>query len=141
MNFLGFGQSCDIDILLSGATPTRPLVEVKGEDGKISRQMLFYDKEGVKGNIFIRLRKAGMKFEHNGIKVECIGQIELFNDRGNHHEFISLSRALAPAGETTKDLSYAFDFPHVEKLYETYSGINVKLRFVFMCVCPFSVLF
>ena len=34
-------------------------------------------------------RKTG-KIEHNGIKIEFIGQIELYYDRGNHHEFLSL---------------------------------------------------
>ena len=34
-------------------------------------------------------RKTG-KIEHSGIKIEFIGQIELYYDRGNHHEFLSL---------------------------------------------------
>ena len=39
-------------------------------------------------------RKTG-KIEHNGIKIEFIGQIELYYDRGNHHEFLSLAKELA----------------------------------------------
>ena len=38
----------------------------------------------------ITLRKAGTKLEHQGIKIEFVGQIELYYDRGNHHEFTSL---------------------------------------------------
>eukprot|EP01135_Chromosphaera_perkinsii_P006070 Nk52_evm1s390 gene=Nk52_evmTU1s390 len=128
MNFLGFGQSAEIDILLADRD-TRKQIEVKGDEGKREKQFLFFDGEGVKGEAYIRLKKPGQKLEHNGIKVECIGQIELFNDRGNHHEFVSMSRSLAPAGETSRDISFPFDFPNVEKLYETYSGINVRLRY------------
>ena len=42
----------------------------------------------IKVNVTLH-RKTG-KIEHNGIKIEFIGQIELYYDRGNHHEFLSL---------------------------------------------------
>jgi vacuolar protein sorting-associated protein 26 len=34
-------------------------------------------------------RKTG-RLEHQGIRIEFIGLIELYYDRGNHHEFLSL---------------------------------------------------
>ena len=57
--------------------------------------------------------------------------VEMFYDRGNHYEFTSLVKEMAPAGEITSDIDYDFDFSAVEKQYESYNGINVRLRSVF----------
>lgn len=57
-----------------------------------------------------------------------IGQIELFYDRGNHHEFLSQLKELARHGDLIKNTSYPFEFPNVEKPYEVYTGSNVRLR-------------
>lgn len=60
---------------------------------------------------------------------------ELFYDRGNHYEFVSLSQELAAAGELRHAEKYDFIFKNVEKQYESYAGINVKLRLVsLVCV-------
>lgn len=67
--------------------------------------------------------------EHQGIKVEFIGQIEMYYDRGNHHEFTSLVKELARPGEMLQNTSYNFEFLNVEKPYETYTGSNVRLRY------------
>uniref|UniRef100_A0A672JJT6 Uncharacterized protein n=1 Tax=Salarias fasciatus TaxID=181472 RepID=A0A672JJT6_SALFA len=48
MSFFGFGQSADIDIILSDAE-TRKKVEHKSEDGRKDRYFLFYDGETVSG--------------------------------------------------------------------------------------------
>jgi hypothetical protein len=55
---------------------------------------------------------------------------ELFYDRGHHHEFLSLSQELAAPGELRQAQTFDFLFKNVEKQYESYLGINVKLRFV-----------
>lgn len=68
------------------------------------------------------LKKPGSKLEHQGIKIEFIGQIEMFYDRGNHHEFSSLVKELARPGEMIAHTSFSFDFSNVEKLYEVYTG-------------------
>ena len=83
---------------------------------------------------------------HEGIKVEFVGTIgmsrrfphyysyihpfgvELFYDRGNHHEFLSLSQELASPGELRQAQTFEFLFKNVEKQFESYQGINVKLR-------------
>ena len=90
-------------------------------------------------------RKTG-RLEHHGIKIEFIGQIELYYDRGNHHEFLSLVssylgqkrclrilllmqvKELARPGELTQNTSFDFEFNQVEKPYESYTGANVRLR-------------
>lgn len=54
--------------------------------------------------------------------------VELFYDRGNHHEFTSLVKELAKPGDLTTKQTYDFEFVNVEKPYETYTGANVRLR-------------
>lgn len=48
---------------------------------------------------------------------------------GNHHEFTSLVKELARPGEMIANTSYPFEFSCVEKPYEVYSGVNVRLRY------------
>ncbi|KAG8041060.1 hypothetical protein G9C98_002048 [Cotesia typhae] len=127
MSFFGFGQSAGLEIILNGAD-TRKTAEIKSEDGKKERHFLYYDGETVSGKVIVSLRKAG-KLEHQGVKVEFIGQIELYYDRGNHHEFTSLVKELARPGELTHNTEYTFEFANVEKPFESYTGSNVRLRY------------
>lgn len=55
--------------------------------------------------------------------------IEMFFDRGNHYEFLSLVQELAAPGELQHPRTFPFNFKNVEKQYESYNGINVKLRY------------
>lgn len=64
--------------------------------------------------------------------------LELFYDRGNHHEFTSLVKELVKPGEMTTNGSYKFEFVNVEKPYESYTGKDVRLRLVvYSCVYSF----
>ncbi|XP_045466349.1 vacuolar protein sorting-associated protein 26B-like [Harmonia axyridis] len=128
MSFFGFGQSAEIEIYLDGQE-TRKTAEVKTDDNKKERLLLYYDGETVSGKVNISLKKPGSKLEHQGIKIEFIGQIEMFYDRGNHHEFISLVKELARPGEMIANTSYPFEFSCVEKPFEVYTGANVRLRY------------
>lgn len=58
-----------------------------------------------------------------------IGLIELYYDRGNAVKFTTLVRELEPAGILTDNKSYPFEFS-TEKPYESYCGINVRLRYI-----------
>jgi vacuolar protein sorting-associated protein 26 len=53
----------------------------------------------------------------------------LFYDRGHHHEFLSLSQELASPGDLRQAQTFDFLFKNVEKQFESYQGINVKLRY------------
>lgn len=53
----------------------------------------------------------------------------MFYDRGNHYEFLSLGQELAAPGELQHPQTFPFNFKNVEKQYESYNGINVKLRY------------
>jgi hypothetical protein len=128
MSFFGFGQVCTVDVQLDNVTD-RKSVEVAQEKGKVEKLYLFLGNEPVSGKVSVALKEKVKKIEHTGIKVEFIGQIELFYDRGNHYEFTSLVKELAPAGELTENKTYPFEFMNVEKQYESYNGINVRLRY------------
>lgn len=53
----------------------------------------------------------------------------MFFDRGNHYEFLSFGQELAAPGELQHPQTFPFNFKNVEKQYESYNGINVKLRY------------
>jgi len=82
----------------------------------------------VKGSVRVS-PKEGKKVEHQGIIIEFIGQIEMFYERGNNYEFLSLVKELDGAGEFVTDKDYSFEFANVEKQFESYNGINVRLRY------------
>lgn len=60
----------------------------------------------------------------------CIS--ELFSDKSNTHEFVDLVKELALPGELTQNRSYDFEFMQVEKPYESYTGANVRLRYMYI---------
>jgi vacuolar protein sorting-associated protein 26 len=53
---------------------------------------------------------------------------EVFYSQGNNYEFTSLVQELEPPGEFTTSKIYEFDFDSVDKQFESYHGINVRLR-------------
>eukprot|EP00002_Diphylleia_rotans_P004526 TRINITY_DN1336_c0_g1_i5.p1 TRINITY_DN1336_c0_g1~~TRINITY_DN1336_c0_g1_i5.p1 ORF type:complete len:304 (-),score=66.94 TRINITY_DN1336_c0_g1_i5:450-1361(-) len=129
MSLFGFGSSHKITFEfdpLPDGTP-RPHVDVQKEAGAESLP-LYHSTDKVSGRVTIA-PSAGKKLEHVGIRLELIGQIELFYDRGNQYEFASTLRELSPPGTLTEAKTYSFDFPSVEKLNESYNGINVRLRY------------
>ncbi|KAG0045204.1 Vacuolar protein sorting-associated protein 26B [Gryganskiella cystojenkinii] len=126
-NLFGFSAPVDIQVAFRGEED-RKMVEVKVDKDRREKFPLYFDGETVAGKIQIRV-KDGKKLEHNGIKVEFVGNIELFYDRGNHYEFSSRQQELAVPGELRASTTFDFEFKNVEKLYESYHGINVKLRY------------
>lgn len=72
-----FGSAAEIDIKLADED-TRKWVDVKNEEGAFERQSLYYDGETVAGTVHVNI-KAGKKVEHQGIRIEFVGQIGEFN--------------------------------------------------------------
>jgi len=130
MSFFGlsFGQNADIDIILDNQDE-RKMAEIRDENGRKERHYLFFDGESVTGKVNVTLHRKTNRLEHQGIKIQFIGQIELYYDRGNHHEFLSLVKELARPGEILQNTSFDFEFNQVEKPYECYTGANVRLRY------------
>ncbi|CRG84858.1 Vacuolar protein sorting-associated protein 26 [Talaromyces islandicus] len=122
-----FSTPVDIDIVLED-TDDRQAVDVKLDKDRREKAPLYMDGESIKGAVTVR-PKDGKRLEHTGIKVQFIGSIEMFFDRGNHYEFLSLVQELAAPGELQHPQTFPFNFKNVEKQYESYNGINVKLRY------------
>ncbi|WFD22201.1 Vacuolar protein sorting-associated protein 26 [Malassezia equina] len=126
-SLFSFSSPIDIDIRLDDEHD-RKTVEIKTDSSSKETCPVYFDGETLAGTVVIHPRNA-KKLLHDGIKIEFIGSIELFYDRGNHYEFLSLVQELAGPGEIRDSESLPFAFNNVEKLYESYSGINVKLRY------------
>ena len=139
-----FTAPVDIDIVLEDGDD-RETVDIKLDKNRKEKAPLYADGESVKGAVTIR-PKDGKRLEHTGIKVQFIGTIgafflahmirstdmawaEMFFDRGNHYEFLSLGQELAAPGDLQHPQTFDFNFKNVEKQYESYNGINVKLRY------------
>ncbi|TFK29446.1 vacuolar protein sorting-associated protein 26 [Coprinopsis marcescibilis] len=122
-----FASPIDVDIKLDNEE-ARKQVEIKTDKEKTASCPVYYDGDSIGGQVAIRVRD-GKKVVHEGIKVEFVGNIELFYDRGHHHEFLSLSQELAAPGEMRQAQTFDFNFKSVEKQFESYQGINVKLRY------------
>jgi vacuolar protein sorting-associated protein 26 len=102
---------------------------VKKENGQTVLVPLFLGQESVVGEVRID-PVPGKKVEHTGVKIELLGQIELYFDRGSFYDFTSLVRELDVPGEILERKTYPFEFSTVEMQYESYNGVNVRLRFI-----------
>lgn len=100
-------------------------VRVQGQEPE--ELVVYAGQETVAGTVEITV-PYGKKIDHLGIKIEMIGHIELYFDRGNNMKFTSLVRELEPVGNLESSKSYPFEFS-TEKTYESYSGLNVRLRY------------
>ncbi|KAH9780260.1 vacuolar protein sorting-associated protein 26A [Citrus sinensis] len=89
-------------------------VPLKKENGQTIMVPLFQSQENISGKISIE-PVLGKKVEHNGVKIELLGQIV---------------RELDVPGEIYERKTYPFEFSTVEMPYETYNGVNVRLRYV-----------
>ena len=107
---------------------SRATVNVRQPDGRDEEQYLFGADDNITGTVEVDV-SGSKKLEHMGVKVELIGLIELLQDRSNTYEFTSLVRELEPPGELMGAKSYPFEFTNVDKQYESYDGINVRLRY------------
>lgn len=57
----------------------------------------------------------------------------MFHEKSKSFEFLTLSQDVASPGELRQATTFDFEFKNVEKQYECYNGINVRLRY-FLCV-------
>lgn len=105
-----------------------PTITFPSGDDVVEEFYLFGKDDAVEGEVFIAPTN-GSKLNHTGIKIELIGQIELSYDRGNHHVFCSMFQELQGAGTLTEGTEFPFSFAKSEKQFETYQGINVRLRY------------
>ncbi|CAI0397748.1 unnamed protein product [Linum tenue] len=130
MNFLigAFKPPCNISIVFADRR-TRKQVALKKENGQTVMVPLYQSQDIIAGEVVVEPAQ-GKKVEHNGIKIELLGQIELYLDRGKFYDFTSLVRELDVPGDLYEKKSYPFEFSTVEMPHESYSGVNVRLRYI-----------
>ncbi|KAJ4840608.1 Vacuolar protein sorting-associated protein 26B [Turnera subulata] len=130
MNFIAgaFKPPCSISVTFADAR-TRKKVPLKKENGQTLMLPLFQNQDNIVGQVVIEPTQ-GKKLEHTGIKIELLGQIELYFDRGNFYDFTSLVRELDVPGELYETKTYPFEFSTVEMPHESYNGVNVRLRYI-----------
>ena len=122
----GFGSSANVEFSFKGSDE-RPRKKVTLEGGSTEELCIFQGHDTIAGEVVIS--PTSKKLEHIGVKIELIGHIELFYDRGSHYEFTSLVRELDPPGQLTTSTRYPFEFANVDKQHESYNGLNVRLRY------------
>ena len=81
---MGYGNSATVSIELDDEE-TRTKVPVLLEDDGKEYQHLFYDGDNVSGKVIIKLKQEGKKLEHQGIKIEFLGQIGKYTASGSHY--------------------------------------------------------
>eukprot|EP00931_Biecheleriopsis_adriatica_P062890 TRINITY_DN3799_c0_g1_i1.p1 TRINITY_DN3799_c0_g1~~TRINITY_DN3799_c0_g1_i1.p1 ORF type:complete len:324 (+),score=68.97 TRINITY_DN3799_c0_g1_i1:64-972(+) len=128
MSMLGglFGSVCTIDVTLD-AEPNRKTAPL-GRDRKGERAYIYTDGEDVAGTAVVSI-KPGKKLDHQGVRVELIGQVDMLNDKSNSYDFFSIVKDLEPPGSMYESKQYKWKFGAVDKQNETYSGINARLRY------------
>lgn len=121
-----FGSVCTIDISFDAEAnrKTAPL----GKDKKGERGYIYTDGEDVSGTAMVSVR-PGKKLEHQGVKVELIGQVDMIYDKSSSYDFFQITKDLEPPGHMFESKQYKWKFGAVDKQNETYSGINVQLRY------------
>eukprot|EP01083_Nonionella_stella_P259604 886182_1 len=126
-NFFGSNPTMTLTFNDQDSLPT--VAVPSDDDRRIDKLYLFSSTQAVGGRVDIIMPANTKKIEHNGIKAELIGQIELAYDRGNHYIFFSSQKELCGPGILSQDTSYKFEFSgdsDNDKKYEGYDGINVR---------------
>ena len=91
---LGLGSSCTTQLEFStpgGAPPAT--IKVKTRRGESETVPLFTNKDTLCGTVKVS-PVPGKRLEHQGIRVQLVGEIEMASERGHPHEFLSLGKSL-----------------------------------------------
>merc|ERR1712232_1531388 len=109
------------------AEPNRKTAAL-ARDKKGERAYIYTDGEDVSGSAVVSIR-PGKKLDHQGVRVELIGQVDMLHDKSSSYDFFCMSRDLEPPGTILESKQYKWKFSAVDKQNETYYGINVRLRY------------
>lgn len=121
-----FGSICTLELALQH-DPSRKCTSF-GREKKAEKAPIYSDGEDVSGTASIQV-KPGKRLDHQGIKVELIGQVDMVYDRSNSYDFFSITKDLEPPGTLAESKNYNWRFNAVDKQHETYWGLNVRLRY------------
>jgi len=128
LGIFGLGSTVQVEFKFAGSE-SRKMVDLHTDKGP-QKLLVYVGDEPVKGQVVCNV-KGGKKIEHEGIKIEFIGEIELVYDRGSHYDFTNQIQELAPPGVLSSSTTYEFEFANLDnsKSHESYNGLNVRLRY------------
>jgi len=135
---LGLGASCTIQLdfkppiqpgTQGGASTSQKTITVIDKKGQRQSIPCFTNKDTITGEVKL-YPIPGKRVDHQGVRVQLVGEIELASERGHPHEFLSLVRDVAPPGDLFSTQTYPFEFRSVEMEYESYKGTQVRLRYL-----------
>ena len=90
--------------------------------------LLYSSKDPVKGSVTVT-PLPNRKLDYQQIQCEFTGIIEVFGEKTQSNNFITVTKDLDQEGVITSSKTFQFDFTSIKKEYETYYGVNVNLRF------------
>ena len=90
MSLFGFGAGAQIDVNFNPTESDATRAVVTQEGSEPEQLVIYQGHEPVTGNVSINVA-PGKKIEHLGMKIEMIGQIEMFYDRGNHCTWVHVA--------------------------------------------------
>ncbi|EFN56736.1 hypothetical protein CHLNCDRAFT_30650 [Chlorella variabilis] len=108
---------------------SQPTVSLKNKRDEMETMPLFCSKDTISGEVKVT-PIPGKRADHQGIRVQLLGEVELASERGHPHQFLSLVRDLAPPGDLTTQASLPFEFGSVEMQYESYRGSQAQVRYL-----------
>ena len=101
------------------------LVTVRSASGVPETIPLYKDGDTVSG--FVTVTPGfGKKVDHQGIKIELLGQIEAYYDKGSFYDFIAAVREVAGPGEIKEETKFDFEFPNHLKVISSLEFENEK---------------
>jgi vacuolar protein sorting-associated protein 26 len=118
------GPACIVQTRITPASAQRQTKKIGFED-----LLVFKGGEKISGEVTVSPR-SGRAVDHAGIKIEFIGQIEMLFGGGPPFEFTSLVKELDHPGTLDRVKTYHFDFVGMEQPYESYDGLNVRVRYL-----------
>ena len=101
----------------------------------------FYGSEAIKGSVQININNNSSKIQHQGIKIELIGEIDIHineennlnNNNNQFNRFLSLTNNLSTSGILNKENNiYDFEFKSVEKQYDSYKGKKFSIKYLLL---------
>ena len=101
----------------------------------------FYGSEAIKGSVQININNNSSKIQHQGIKIELIGEIDIHineennlnNNNNQFNRFLSLTNNLSTSGILNRENNiYDFEFKSVEKQYDSYKGKKFSIKYLLL---------
>lgn len=89
---------------------------------------IFGAKEDISGYVNIHV-PGRSRLEHTGISIQLIGVVIDFSNGATTHEFLQEEKSLEAAGVVMGKKSFKYSFKKVSKKFESYYGINVRVRY------------